>query len=104
MCHFFLNYDFIGKFLIFFGISIFWHFFDKKHIFLKKDENFQKKNVFVNNADLIPVRMVYHTSMLRIRNIALLNRQNSVFSVFSVRKERQVENSPNRVPPPYAFC
>ena len=37
--------------------------------------------------------MVYHISRLRIRNVALLNDQNSVFSVSSVRKERQVSDN-----------
>ena len=69
----------------------------------KNTKNFKfKKNK--NDADLPPVRMMYYTSKFGIRNVALLDGENSVFSVFLVQKERKVEKRSNRGPPPYAFC
>ena len=98
MCRFF--YYYLSLYWSFFDILGYFHFLDKKLIFLPKIwKNF--KFFFLNDVDLPPVRTVYHTSRVWIRNVALLNVQNSAFSVFSVRKERKVEKSPNRGPTPY---
>ena len=65
-------------------------------------KNFTQKLFFKMMPDLRPIRMVYHLSRFRRRNVALLIGQNSVFSGgFFVRKERKVERkSPSHVPPP----
>ena len=56
-----------------------------------KNINIFKNIVFLNDADLLLVRMLYHTYRLRIRNVGLLNGQNSVFSVFRYEKSDKLK-------------
>ena len=95
----------IGQFFyIFWYFHFFGVFYGTKTHFSPQNMKSFKYNVigFQNDADFLsiyyPVRMVYYTSRLRIRHVALLNRQNS-FLLFGPKRAIFFK-SPDRVPPP----